>query len=78
MKLGIEKNHFIKQVNNITDMSLKIIELNENPGEEEPEFAFADKDYWTNELLLTYCYEEIIKDGMVVETKIYPQLKETK
>lgn len=78
MKLGINDKFEIKQVNNITDTSLKVIELNENPGEEEPEFAFADKDYWTNELLLIYCYEEIIKDGMVVETKIYPQLKETK
>jgi hypothetical protein len=70
MKIGINDKHFIKQVDNITDTSLKVIDLNEE--------EFADKDFWTNELLLTYCYEEIIKDGVVIGTKIYPQPKETK
>lgn len=78
MKLGLNEKHYIKQINNITDTSLKVIELKENPTEEELEFPFADRNHWTDELLLTYCYEELLKDGVVVGTKIYPQPKETK
>ena len=74
MKLGINEKFFIKQINTITDSTLKVIELDETLDE----FPFVDKEFWTDEFLLTYCYEEILKDGVVIETKVYPQPKETK
>ena len=67
MKLGINEKFFIRQINTITDPTLTIIELDESSDE----FPFTDRDYWTDELLLTYCYEEIKKDDKVVEIKIY-------
>ena len=67
MKLGINEKFFIRQINTITDPTLTIIELDESSDE----FPFIDRDYWTDELLLTYCYEEIKKDDKVVEIKIY-------
>jgi hypothetical protein len=67
MKLGINEKFFIRQINTITDPTLTVIELDETLDE----FPFIDRDYWTDELLLTYCYEEIKKDDKVVEIKIY-------
>jgi len=67
MKLGINEKFFIKQINIITDPTLTIIELDETLDE----FPFTDRDHWTDELLLTYCYEEIKKDDKVVQLKIY-------
>jgi hypothetical protein len=67
MKLGINEKFFIRQINTITDPTLTVIELDETLDE----FPFTDRDYWTDELLLTYCYEEIKKDDEVVGVKIY-------
>jgi hypothetical protein len=67
MKLGINEKFFIKEINTITDPALTVIELDETLDD----FPFIDKDFWTDELLLTYCYEEIKKDDKVVEIKIY-------
>jgi hypothetical protein len=71
MKLGINEKFFIKQINTITDSTLIVIELDETLDE----FPFIDRDFWTDELLLTYCYEEIKTDN-TVEIKIYKQPKE--
>jgi hypothetical protein len=72
MKLGINEKFFIKQINIITDLTLTVIELDETLDE----FPFVDRDFWTDELLLTYCYEEIKKEGILFQRKIYKQPKE--
>ena len=70
MKIGINNKFQIKQINNITDNTLTIIEL---PAEliledstfvENPDFPFAG---WSEETILRYCYE--VHEDIV---KIYP------
>lgn len=74
MKLGIDSKFFIKQVNTITDSTLNVIELDETADD----FPFVDKEFWTEENLLTYCYEEIKNNDIIIEVKIYKQPQEIK
>lgn len=73
MKIGINEKHQIKQVNNITDINLTIIDLPETltleDGQiiENPDFPFKD---WDEETILKYCYE--ISGNAI---KIYPYIK---
>lgn len=72
MKIGINSEYQIKQINNITDTSLIIIDLVELILSEDgqfiknPDFPF---DGWSEEEILKYCYKE--EDG---EISIYPHV----
>jgi hypothetical protein len=68
MKIGINENFEIIQVNNITNEDLIIIELLEDSEEYEFPFYEEDGSVWSEEKLLKYCYEVAGK-----ETKIYPK-----
>lgn len=62
MKIGINEKYEIKQVRDITDLSLTQIELDET----NPTYPFNG---WTDEKILCYCYKT---DGGSVS--IYPYI----
>jgi hypothetical protein len=64
MKLGLDENNRIIEVNEITEKSVKVIDIEEN---EDFPFYNEDESIWSNEKLLTYCYE--VKEGSI---QIYP------
>ena len=73
MKIGINEKYQIKEVNNITDESLTVIEFEEKIISEDgqiidnPDFPFTG---WEEETILKYCYEA---SGAYI--KIYPYIK---
>jgi hypothetical protein len=67
MKLGLDENNRIVEVNEITNKSLKTIDIEEN---EDFPFYNEDGSIWSKEKLLKYCYEQ---SEYII--KIYP-LKE--
>lgn len=73
MKIGINEKYEIKQINNITDKSLIIIDLNELIFSENGEFI-PNPDFpfegWSEEDILKYCYKE--ENGAIL---IYPYVK---
>jgi hypothetical protein len=73
MRIGINENYQIKQIDNITDKSLTIIDLPEiltlEDGSiiENENFPFKN---WEEETILQYCYE-----ASENSIKIYPYIK---
>lgn len=70
MKIGINNDYKIMQVNNITDETLTVIEFQPNAVNEWGMLEVNNPfEGWSEERLLGYCYE-ITLDGV---EKIYPQ-----
>jgi hypothetical protein len=67
MLIGVNEKHEIKQINTITDESLKVIEVDEN----EEEFVFEG---YSEEKILCYCYKV---EGNNIYTYPYKKLPKT-